>query len=246
MTTAIITKTYNDNETALQFREDGWFNMTKAANAFGKRLQNFMDNKETKDYMEALTHSISGELTEAKMGRYHGGTWAHPKLAVFFARWLDTKFAVWCDIVIDDILRGKAEVVVVKPEQSEIMKMPQTLLEAAELWLEGLRRTEALKLENVELKEENALLEHEVTHLTITEFRTNIRWYFPASVRTKLSQTAKKLTEAAGEVVGVKYHTRTDPVRGDHQVKVYVYPVKFLHEALRKCCPDKAVVLDNL
>ena len=134
-TTAIITKTYNES-TVLQFRNDGWFNMTKAAKAFDKDLSNFMRLPSTVEYMEALSNSvISTELTEAKSGRYHGGTWAHPKLAVLFARWLDTKFSVWCDTVIDDILRGKAEVVITKPETSEIMKMPTSLLEAGELWI---------------------------------------------------------------------------------------------------------------
>lgn len=152
----------------------------------------------TKSYIASLEKCGKfPQLVETARG-YHGGSWAHPKLAVFFARWLDTDFAVWCDTVIDDILRGKAEVVVTKPEQSEILKMPTTLLEAGKLWLQELERAEALKLENNELKEEKALLEHEVTHLTITEFRTNIRWFFPASVRTKLSMTAKKLTEDAG------------------------------------------------
>lgn len=244
-TKAIITKAYNES-TALTFREDGWFNMTKAAKAFDRRIDKFWEAQETKDYMAALLNTLkTGDLVETKRGN-QGGTWAHPKLAVFFARWLDTKFAVWCDAVIDDILRGKAELVVTKPETSEIMQMPATLLEAGERWLSELRRAETLKLENTELKAENALLEHEATHLTITEFRTNIRWFFPASVRTKLSQTTKKLTEAAGETVGVKYHTRTDPVRGDHQVKVFVYPVKYLHEALRMRCPEKAYLLDNL
>ena len=37
----------------------------------------------------------------------HGGTWLHPRLAVFFARWCDTRFAVWCDMFIDRILRGE-------------------------------------------------------------------------------------------------------------------------------------------
>lgn len=35
-----------------------------------------------------------------------GGTWLHPKLAVMFARWLDAKFAVWCDLQIGALLRG--------------------------------------------------------------------------------------------------------------------------------------------
>ncbi len=43
-------------------------------------------------------------------GANGGGTWAHPKLAVFFARWLDVRFAVWCDLMVDEILRGRVEV----------------------------------------------------------------------------------------------------------------------------------------
>jgi hypothetical protein len=36
-----------------------------------------------------------------------GGTWFHPKLAVPFARWLDVRFAIWCDIQIDRLIRGQ-------------------------------------------------------------------------------------------------------------------------------------------
>jgi hypothetical protein len=69
-----------------------------------------LDNQETKAYVEELarlTHSKESELSVARPGRY-GGTWAHPKLAVFFARWLDVRFAVWCDAMIEDILKGAA------------------------------------------------------------------------------------------------------------------------------------------
>lgn len=31
----------------------------------------------------------------------------HPKLGVAFARWLDLRFAVWCDLHIDALLRGE-------------------------------------------------------------------------------------------------------------------------------------------
>lgn len=110
--------------------------MTKAAKAFGKRLQDFFDNKETVEYcaslQEVLTHADQRELVEAKAGRY-GGTFAHPKLAVFFARWLDVKFAVFCDMVIDDILNKKAELTITKPEESMAMKVPQTFSEALRL-----------------------------------------------------------------------------------------------------------------
>jgi len=88
--------------------------MTKAAKVYDKDLSNFMRSPETLDYIEALSKTVKyTELVEAKAGRY-GGTFAHPKLAVFFARWLDVKFAVFCDMVIDDILNKKAELTITK------------------------------------------------------------------------------------------------------------------------------------
>jgi hypothetical protein len=134
------------------FREDGYFNMTKAAKHFGKRLQHFWDNTDTASYVVALAVAISRDSGELKLkeedrdlfsyfrsqhtlgvrvdvstgdakrilplvldvrrgsGVNGGGTWAHPKLAVFFARWLDVRFAVWCDLMVDEILRGRLEV----------------------------------------------------------------------------------------------------------------------------------------
>lgn len=149
MTRALITKTYNGTH-VLTFREDGYFNMTQAAKVFGKTLENFVRLPSTREYCEALSNTleITGlELIQVIPGnRYVAdrGTWAHPKLASFFARWLDVKFAVWCDTVIHDILHGYAEVVT-KPEESEITTTPASLLEAATLWLEGLERAEAVK-----------------------------------------------------------------------------------------------------
>lgn len=60
--------------------------MTKAAKHFGKTLENFMRSPETLEYIDALSKAVKNtELKQATQGRY-GGTWAHPKLAVFFAR----------------------------------------------------------------------------------------------------------------------------------------------------------------
>lgn len=146
------------------FRDDGYFNMTKAAKAFGKQLQHFWNAEETRGYVVALADSQNpnhrkpmnykadyGEVYLAAMqavaaiqrGRY-GGTWGHPKLAVFFARWLDVRFAVFCDMAIDDILRGNAELVITKPAQSAVAAAPQSYLESVEQRLVSLRENEAL------------------------------------------------------------------------------------------------------
>lgn len=90
--------------------------MTAAAKHFGKDIYEFLRLPSTKDYIEALSSSgifPGQEFVKATPGnRYitERGTWAHPKLAVFFARWLDVRLSVWCDSVIDELLGGKATV----------------------------------------------------------------------------------------------------------------------------------------
>lgn len=126
------------------FREDGYFNMTKAAKVFGKDLSNFMRSPDTLEYLDALANTLkSTELVQAKAGRY-GGTWGHPKLAVFYARWLDVKFAVFCDMVIDDILNKKAELTITKPAESAAVTLPKTYLESLEELVKSLKAQESL------------------------------------------------------------------------------------------------------
>lgn len=104
--------TYPATGHALTFRGDGWFNMTQAAQAFGKRLNNFWHAAGTEAYLGELARSLNLrhlDLYKTARGNKHTaeiGTWAHPKLAVYFARWLDVKFSVWCDMQIDELIRG--------------------------------------------------------------------------------------------------------------------------------------------
>lgn len=113
--TNLVKTEYHD--IAVTFTEDAWFNATAVAERFGKRVQNWLDNQETKDYIEALieylnhskesdlNHRNYGDLIKAKRGK-NGGTWLHPDLAVPFARWIDVRFGVWCDQQIKTILAG--------------------------------------------------------------------------------------------------------------------------------------------
>ncbi|WP_158657906.1 KilA-N domain-containing protein [Agarilytica rhodophyticola] len=93
-----------------QFTEDAWFNATEAANHFSKRVRNWLRTDETKEYMDALAEVLNSSdvscLVKTTRGK-NGATWLHPRLAVPFARWLNTRFAVWCDIQIDQLIRGK-------------------------------------------------------------------------------------------------------------------------------------------
>lgn len=83
----------------------------------GKDIREFMKNSSTKEYMKALDKVMGIPLSIQKnstMGR-NGATFLHPKMAVRFAQWLDVKFAVWCDLMIDNILKGHIQTTVVIP-----------------------------------------------------------------------------------------------------------------------------------
>lgn len=104
--------------------------MTKAGQAFGKDIKEFWVNQRIQLYMAALekTLGLSAEfLKQSQRGR-NGGTWAHPKLAVFCAQWLSIEFEVWCNAVIEDMLTKKAELVITKPETSATVQVSQSLL----------------------------------------------------------------------------------------------------------------------
>jgi hypothetical protein len=99
---------------AVRFNSEGWINATDVAKRFGKRPVDWLKQGETKEYLNALAEALTcdaGSLVETSKARSDrgGGTWFHPKLAVAFARWLDLKFAVWCDLHIDALLRGELD-----------------------------------------------------------------------------------------------------------------------------------------
>jgi len=102
----------------VRFNGDGWLHATEIAERFGKHLRNWLDSAETLEYVRALDelqHPDDGPsgISNVRDSGYlktrrgnSGGTWLHPKLAVAFARWISPKFAVWCDMQIDALLRG--------------------------------------------------------------------------------------------------------------------------------------------
>jgi hypothetical protein len=115
MSLQLIKSDYNGIE--INFTEAGWFNATEVSAKYGKRPNDWLNLPATKEYLAALmddeqSDKISLWVKTKKGGdtRKSGiaqGTWLHPKLGVAFARWLDVKFAVWCDKQVDAIVRNK-------------------------------------------------------------------------------------------------------------------------------------------
>lgn len=101
---------FNYQGQAVRFNSDGWINATDVAKRYGKRPVDWLKQDETRQYLAALGEALNCDpesLLETKRGRYQSGTWLHPKLGVAFARWLDMKFSVWCDLHIDALLHGE-------------------------------------------------------------------------------------------------------------------------------------------
>lgn len=135
---SLVAREYNG--VPFLFRGDGYFNGTDAAKHFGKDIREFFKNAGTKHYLEELAKMMgfpSNILKPSTKGR-NGATWLHPKLAVFFARWLDVRFSVWCDMTIDNILHGNLAVTVAVPtEEALLLKDSLDAAKARILQLEG-------------------------------------------------------------------------------------------------------------
>ncbi len=99
----------------VSFQDNGYLNATVVASHFNRRVGNYLKSERTQEYISALAEKLSvtpkratkdNQIVIIKQGGTEQGTWLHPKLAVDFARWLDPKFAVWCDEQIEQILSG--------------------------------------------------------------------------------------------------------------------------------------------
>lgn len=246
MTTALITKTYTANSAVLTFREDGWFNMTFAAKAFGKQLINFMSAAETKDYMATVSSALNSNVLEIVPGNRYTpdrGTWAHPKLAVFFARWLDTKFAVWCDAVIDDILRGHQSLQMVNKAESAVAALPADVQAAGAEWQDEMRKavatlTATVERQQAEMAETRALLEDfmlkqegaekNAEYMSIDEYLSQAGLNFVhTSVKWKMRDVATAYCTRHGLPIGSTRHV----YRGK-PVTLPTYPKVVLNQAL--------------
>lgn len=121
MTTQLVTLQYND-QISVNFTSDAWFNATTVAKQYNKRPNDWLSLESTKEYIKCLHAALfpeiqlpekmvikQNQLLKTKTGSEEngGGSWFHPKLAIAFARWLEVKFSIWCDMQIEKLLHKK-------------------------------------------------------------------------------------------------------------------------------------------
>lgn len=86
---------------------DGYWNATEMVKIFGKRINNFLRNEQTKAYLDALAESRNADIaSDARIsaddlvqvtqgGLDEQGTWVDPEVGLKLAAWLNPKFEVW-------------------------------------------------------------------------------------------------------------------------------------------------------
>lgn len=101
--------TYNGSP--IEQRQDGLVNLTQMAKANDKRLDKWLENDGTREYLEALKKSISHEnrgnedIIQVKGFGADKATWGHPLVAIAFAQWISPEFHVWCNQHIKTLIQ---------------------------------------------------------------------------------------------------------------------------------------------
>ena len=94
---------------------DGYVNATRLCKTAGKLFGTYHQNKQTKEYLEALSLDIGipiSNLIQTIRGRgdrLEQGTWVHPQVATHLAQWLSQKFAVQVNKWVFDWMSGNID-----------------------------------------------------------------------------------------------------------------------------------------
>jgi len=104
-----------DGSVIPQRPRDGYVNATRLCKTAGKLFGTYNQNKQTKDYLEALSSDIgipiSGLVQIIKGGndKLEQGTWVHPQVAIHLAQWLSPQFAVQVSKWVFDWMSGNVK-----------------------------------------------------------------------------------------------------------------------------------------
>ncbi|MDY6941229.1 MAG: KilA-N domain-containing protein, partial [Cyanobacteriota bacterium] len=85
---------------------DRYVCLTDMAKAAGKKFSNWWQLNDAQDYVEKFSEKAgipALKLIEINRGRGNV-TWGHPKIALRFAQWCSTEFAIQVDFWIDELL----------------------------------------------------------------------------------------------------------------------------------------------
>lgn len=150
--------------------EGVFINVTRMGRSFGKPPSEFLVNKQTRVFVDALEDKTGiPALRIVKGGRgkeRQSGTWMHRLLALRYCGWLSPRFELWMSEQIDTLLRqGKVELPARRGgrvQTATVFAVPQSFAEALELAATQQRELEQLR---VNVDEQNGLINEQSDRL---------------------------------------------------------------------------------
>lgn len=114
-------KSFKFNNIEIPFALDGgpsniMVEVTQMAKAYGKRIAEWRRLPSTQKFLEELmiemgfshiNELIYSDRSGIEGQRGGGCTWMHQLVLIEFARWLDSKFAIWCNKMIIEVIRQR-------------------------------------------------------------------------------------------------------------------------------------------
>jgi hypothetical protein len=118
---AELTTAHHALGSILFVRQGAYCRLNDIADVFGKRIQDWQRLKATKEILDEFAKDpatkgrpalkvVKGRMSDHANSRDHSpslvqqGTWAHPDIAIEFARWCSPRFALWCNRQIRHLL----------------------------------------------------------------------------------------------------------------------------------------------
>ncbi len=105
---------------------NGYVNMTEAANAYGKDIQDFLRLPTTNQHLQTIA-KLGPDRTLVETKGNNGKppasvTWGHPSLAPLLLRWLDPDKSALYDLIMHQILIGSASITLAG-QQRDFLKL---------------------------------------------------------------------------------------------------------------------------
>lgn len=146
---------YKGSKISFANGENMMVNATEMAKPFEKRPAKWLELPSTKDFLAALTAIRKSDtaLIQTNSGGINGGggTWMHEDVALEFARWLSSAFAIWCNDRIKELL--KYGMTATQPTLDEMLDNPDLVIRMATQLKQERAEKARLEAENAQAKE---------------------------------------------------------------------------------------------
>jgi hypothetical protein len=103
---------FRDTEIEFVLQKNVMVNATEMGKVFGKLPKDFLDNAQTKNFINACLKKVNSpfisvdSIDDIFYSQKKSGTWMHRLLALKFAGWLNPDFELWVYHTIDEFIYG--------------------------------------------------------------------------------------------------------------------------------------------